>query len=116
MYFGGKRYTLPDPLVPATLAPPAWKRVARHQATAFWFDVHAPTGTPPGRYGTSITQSGCASRPGNGYVPILGQMLNTADKLPVPAARLQPQRINRKSLTGMASPKKRVQSTPAVLG
>jgi len=28
-------------------------------------------------YGTSITQSGCASRPGNGYVPILGQMLNT---------------------------------------
>jgi lysophospholipase L1-like esterase len=26
-------------------------------------------------YGTSITQSGCASRPGNGYVPILGQLL-----------------------------------------
>lgn len=62
MYFGGKRYTLPDPLVPATLAPPAWKRVARHQATAFWFDVHAPTGTPPGRYRTrlTLTANGCA--------------------------------------------------------
>lgn len=28
-------------------------------------------------YGTSITQSGCASRAGNGYVPILGQLLNS---------------------------------------
>ncbi|MFH1377988.1 MAG: SGNH/GDSL hydrolase family protein [Planctomycetota bacterium] len=28
-------------------------------------------------YGTSITQSGCASRPANGYVPMLGQLLNS---------------------------------------
>jgi lysophospholipase L1-like esterase len=33
------------------------------------------TGRPVVFYGTSITQSGCASRPGNGYVPILGRML-----------------------------------------
>lgn len=28
-------------------------------------------------YGTSITQSGCASRPGNGYVPLLGERLKS---------------------------------------
>lgn len=28
-------------------------------------------------YGTSITHSGCASRPSNGYVPILGRRLNS---------------------------------------
>lgn len=27
-------------------------------------------------YGSSITQSGCATRPGNGYVPMLGRQLN----------------------------------------
>ncbi len=32
---------------------------------------------PMAFYGTSITQSGCASRPGNGYVPMLGQILST---------------------------------------
>ncbi len=56
-YFGGKRYTVPDPLVPAALAPPQWKAVRRHQATPFWFTVHAPPGTPAGEYRTTLTMT-----------------------------------------------------------
>jgi len=56
-YFGGKRYRVPDPLVPAALSPAAWRDVRRHQAWPFWFTVHAPPGTPPGNYQTTITMT-----------------------------------------------------------
>lgn len=57
-YFGGKRYHVPDPLVPADLAPARWRDVPRQQATPFWFTVHAPAGTAPGLYRATLTLSG----------------------------------------------------------
>ena len=63
MYFGGKRYWVPDPLVPAELSPAPWRVVRRQQATPFWFTVHAPPGTPAGEYATTITMTAKGCQP-----------------------------------------------------
>ena len=61
---GDKCYWVPDPLVPADLSPAHWRSVRRQQATPFWFTVHAPLGTKPGDYATTITMTA------NGVEPV----------------------------------------------
>jgi hypothetical protein len=74
------RSNLPGKLSQYILYLPLYNRVTRVEigvpATARLARVPAPAGRPIVFYGTSITQGGCASRPGMAYTAILGRWLD----------------------------------------
>jgi len=60
LFFDGKLYEVPDPLLPIDLRP---IHIRRHQPTAFWFCIRTKSGTKPGVYKGKIVVSADGVKP-----------------------------------------------------